>query len=295
MELLHFDGQIWRPPYEANSQLLQVTSGCTWRKCKFCSLYHGTDFRMSPMSEIEADLDVICRYQPEVRRVFLTGANPFALSYGRLFRLAELIRRRLPWCESVGMFARITDIRPKTVDELRNLRHLRIDNISIGTETGDDSVLARMNKGYTSSDIVEQCLKLEEAGIKYNLVYMTGLAGMGGCVAGAMRTAEVFNRLHPYIINIVSLTVFEQSELYAELRAGLFHEASERERLIELRTLIERLTVSATVLGNTVSNTLPVVGFLPADKARLLGEIDEAIGKWDEDDMRRYREGIVSL
>lgn len=62
-----------------------------------------------------------------------------------------------------------------------------------------------------------------------------------------------------------------------------------------MRTLIERLTVSATVLGNTVSNTLPVVGFLPADKARLLGEIDEAIGKWDEDDMRRYREGIVSL
>ena len=29
---LHFDGQIWRPPYEANSQLLQVTSGCTWSK-----------------------------------------------------------------------------------------------------------------------------------------------------------------------------------------------------------------------------------------------------------------------
>lgn len=24
---LHFTGQIWRPPYEANSQLLQVTSG----------------------------------------------------------------------------------------------------------------------------------------------------------------------------------------------------------------------------------------------------------------------------
>ena len=39
---LHFTGQVWRPPYEANSQLLQITSGCTWHKCKFCSLYHGT-------------------------------------------------------------------------------------------------------------------------------------------------------------------------------------------------------------------------------------------------------------
>ena len=26
---LHFDGPVWRPPYEATSQLLQVTAGCT--------------------------------------------------------------------------------------------------------------------------------------------------------------------------------------------------------------------------------------------------------------------------
>ena len=53
---LHFTGQVWRPPYEAGSQLLQLTSGCTWHKCKFCSLYHGTPFRMSPLSEVEEDL-----------------------------------------------------------------------------------------------------------------------------------------------------------------------------------------------------------------------------------------------
>ena len=39
IEKMHFDGQIWRPPYEASSQLLQVTAGCTYHKCKFCSLY----------------------------------------------------------------------------------------------------------------------------------------------------------------------------------------------------------------------------------------------------------------
>nr|WP_286145337.1 hypothetical protein [Bacteroides caecimuris] len=50
---LHFTGQVWRPPYEAGSQLLQLTYGYTWHKCKFCSLYHGTPFRMSPLSEVE--------------------------------------------------------------------------------------------------------------------------------------------------------------------------------------------------------------------------------------------------
>ena len=52
---LHFDGPVWRPPYEATSQLLQVTAGCTWHRCKFCTLYGKQKIRMSPMSEIEED------------------------------------------------------------------------------------------------------------------------------------------------------------------------------------------------------------------------------------------------
>ena len=177
MELLHFTGQVWRPPYEASSQLLQVTAGCTHNKCKFCSLYHGTKFRLSPIAEVEEDLKVIQDYQPRARRVFLTGANPFALSYNRLLDLGLLIRKYLRHCESIGMFARISDIKPKTVEELKNLRHLGFDGISIGTESGDDDTLAAMNKGYMANDIIEQCKKLEEANIRYNLVYLTGLAG----------------------------------------------------------------------------------------------------------------------
>ena len=106
---LHFTGQVWRPPYEASSQLLQLTSGCTWHKCKFCSLYHGTPFRMSPLSEVEEDLIVIRQWQPRARRVYLTGANPFALSYNKLMDVALLLRKYLPHMVSFGMFARVTD------------------------------------------------------------------------------------------------------------------------------------------------------------------------------------------
>ena len=75
------------------------------------------------------------------------------------------------------MFARISDIKPKTAEELKNLRHLGFDGISIGTESGDDDTLAAMNKGVCGPDIIEQCKKLEEADIRYNFVYLTGLAG----------------------------------------------------------------------------------------------------------------------
>lgn len=166
---LHFTGQVWRPPYEAGSQLLQITSGCTWHKCKFCSLYHGTPFRMSPLSEVEEDLKVIRQWQPRARRVYLTGANPFALSYNRLMDVALLLRKYLPHLVSFGMFARVTDIAPKSVEELKNLRHMKLDSINIGIETAHNETLDRMNKGYHASDILVQLSKLDEAGIRYNL------------------------------------------------------------------------------------------------------------------------------
>ncbi len=221
MELLHFTGQVWRPPYEASSQLLQVTAGCTHNKCKFCSLYHGTKFRLSPITEVEEDLKVIQSYQPKARRVFLTGANPFVLSYNRLLDLGLLIRKYLRHCESIGMFARISDIKPKTVEELKNLRHLGFDGISIGTESGDDNTLAVMNKGYTANDIIEQCKKLEEANIRYNLVYLTGLAGKGKGERNAINTANVFSlkEIAGYFENVFSIDIGDLYHSYLEMRS----------------------------------------------------------------------------
>ena len=74
---------------------------------------------MSPLSEVEEDLKVIRQWQPRARRVYLTGANPFALSYNRLMDVALLLRKYLPNIASFGMFARVTDIAPKSVEELK--------------------------------------------------------------------------------------------------------------------------------------------------------------------------------
>ena len=83
---MHYTGTIWRPPYEASSLLLEVTAGCTHHSCKFCTLYADLPFKfkMSPLSEFEEDLSEIKSYQPNARRIFITGANPFALSYERI-------------------------------------------------------------------------------------------------------------------------------------------------------------------------------------------------------------------
>lgn len=172
---------------------------------------------------------------------------------------------------------------------------IELTSISIGTESGDDETLSRMNKGNTAADILEQCRKLEEANIRYNLVYLTGLAGKGKGQQNAIHTAEIFNQLHPFTINFVSLTVFPESELFQEIQEGKFIEASEQERLLELRTFISALSVKTTLLGNTVSNTIPFVGMVPADKVRILNELDAAIRQSSEIELKQYRNGIRSL
>ena len=250
---------------------------------------------MSPLSEVEEDLKVIRQWQPRARRVYLTGANPFALSYNRLMNVALLLRKYLPHMVSFGMFARVTDIAPKSVEELKNLRHMKLDSINIGIETAHDETLDKMNKGYHASDILAQLSKLDEAGIRYNVFYLNGLGGKGNGEASAIVTADVLNRLHPCIINIVSLTIFPESQLYQEVINGTYVEEPEIERLMEMRTLIDRLKIKVNLLGHHVSNTVPITGALPDDKAAILREFDKAIVEFPEEELKSYRSRIWHL
>ena len=56
---MHFSCGIVRPPYEAGSCFLQVTSGCSHNKCRFCTFYKEAPFSVSPESEIREDLQEI--------------------------------------------------------------------------------------------------------------------------------------------------------------------------------------------------------------------------------------------
>ena len=56
---MHFSCGIVRPPYEAGSCFLQVTSGCSHNKCRFCTFYKEAPFSVSPESEIKEDLQEI--------------------------------------------------------------------------------------------------------------------------------------------------------------------------------------------------------------------------------------------
>lgn len=168
---MHFTGRTWRPPYEAHSVIIQETSGCTYGKCRFCSLYQDECFRMSPLREFEEDLAEIKYYQPYARRIFWTGPDPFAMSYENLKLRALTVRDYLIKCQTMAMFASIRNIRDKEAWQLKKLRAMGIHGLTVGTESGDDDTLLLAGKNYTAADILEQCRNLQ---VRTHLLANTG-------------------------------------------------------------------------------------------------------------------------
>ena len=310
---MHYTGTIWRPPYEADSLLLEVTAGCTHHKCKFCTLYSDLPFkfRMTSMEDIERDLlevrtlrtnpysRMLTRLQGEdpdpIRRVFLTGANPFVLKTGKLLKIASLIHQYLPSVESIGCFARVTDSVNKTDEELLQLRQAGYNGLTIGVETGDDVALAFMRKGYTSLDILAQCRRLEQAGIEYGFFYLTSISGKGRGEDGAKASAEIFNQLHPFLVGPNMLTIYPESDLYQEIQNGNWEEEGEIEKYRELRSLVENLDISTCFAAMGASNAFQLRGKLPEDKEKLLATLDRIISEVIEEELRRYRRNLRHL
>lgn len=292
---MHFTGRTWIPPYEASSFIIQATSGCTHNKCRFCSLYKNECFRMSPIKEFEEDLAELKYYQPTARRIFLTGGNPFAMNYENLAERALLIHDYLVECQTIAMFASIRDIKNKKVWQLRKLRAMGINGLSIGTESGDNATLSLANKGYSSKELIEQCRKLDEAGIEYYFVYMTGLAGKDNGYRNAINSAKVFSKVNPRFISVDSLTLFKDTELYQMAQDGKFIPAGEKERLRELQVFIKNLQIRTHLFANSISNFYPTTAYLPKEREKVIREIQYIIDTVDEEEMQQYRNSLKSL
>lgn len=117
---MKYTGITYRPPFEAGSLLLQVTSGCSHNKCSFCTMYRDVPFQVETVEQIEKDLEEAKAYAPYIKRVFLENGDPFVLSADKLEKIATMIHEKLPNVETIAMYASIGNVRTKTDEELQS-------------------------------------------------------------------------------------------------------------------------------------------------------------------------------
>lgn len=291
---MHFSSDINRPPYEANDAYLQVTSGCSHGKCDFCTFYKDARFHVSPMNEVEQDILELKNYGPRYDRIFLQGADPLILPYNRLIEISELIHKHLPWVKTIGGYARVDNLKNKTVEQLRDLKKAGYGGFYFGIESGDDNLLRRMHKGYTSEDIVKQMSKLGEAGMDFVGNFLGGLGGHGYGLSHARETARVSNSIRPDMIYASELTLFPDTPLMQDVKDGKFVEATEVERFQEMQEFLRNLTIPTVFKAEHVTMPSPIRGKLPEDRDRMIQELQNLIDL-GEDRLRAYRDQVYGL
>ena len=294
---MHYTGTIYRPPFEARSLLLQVTTGCSHNRCSFCTMYRDEPFRVEPLEQIEEDLAEARQYVPNITRVFLENGDPFALSAARLEQIAVMIHAYLPRVETIAMYASIKNVIGKSDEELRRLRNLGINELNIGVESGLDEALTYMNKGYTAAQAKYELNRMKSAGIDYGANIIIGCAGPERRHENAVATAALLNETKPYLIFTGTIHSDPGCPLYEDMQSGRFVESTFGEYLDEEEELLELLDLTDCYLfGLHPSNIVTMHGNIPEDKAAMLALIrkrrEELANRLDERPVR-YGEGAV--
>jgi Fe-S oxidoreductase len=161
--IMYKNDTIYYPQDGMNTVLLPITSGCSYNKCAFCSMYKDVKYCQVPFANIEMQLRSGYLY---TEKVFLTGADPMSIGFEKMKRLLDMIHQYLPYCARVASYASIKNISRYSVDELSILHDAGLRLLYIGFETGRDDILKLMNKGHTVNEAIQQARKLNEA--KYN-------------------------------------------------------------------------------------------------------------------------------
>lgn len=283
---MHFTEPVYRNPYWPTWPLLEVTRGCTHNKCKFCTMYKGVKFGVPTMETIEEDLRELAATVPHAKTIQLLSANPLALPYDKMAPILEKINEYLPEMEHIYMAGRVTDLRNKTVEQLRALKDLGLNEISIGAESGDDWTLDRVNKGYHAEDIIEQCAKLDEAGIRYWHTFLNGAAGREHSREHAINSAKIFSQTNPMLVGTGGLTLFPGTPLLDEAREGEFDPLDERGMLEEVLLFVENLTCDCSFITHHTIGGVNLTGpdFL-GRKDQIIAALRDEIEHGDMDRM----------
>jgi radical SAM superfamily enzyme YgiQ (UPF0313 family) len=275
---MHYEGNIIRPPSEANSILLQVTVGCSRNKCTFCGTYKGERFRIKPDSVIMEDIAFAASHCQRQRRVFLCDGDALIIPQKRLLKILKEIEKQLPWVTRVGLYANAKALNMKTADELEELKTHGVGIAYMGLETGDDITLKNINKGASAAYMIEMGRKAKQAGFKLSITVLLGIAGPERSQIHAQETGRVLTAIDPNYVGALSLMLIPETPLFDEYQSGTFQLIEPREMLSELRTMIAATNLTGGLFhANHASNYLPIRARFPKEKEATLQLIDDAL------------------
>jgi len=283
---MKYEGSIYRPPSEAYSLLIQVTTGCSHNKCTFCPCFKDKKFHIKSFQEIEEDIIEASRY-PSVGKVFLCDGDALIIPQKKLVPIFESINRHLRGIERIGLYGNAKSILKKTQEELIQLKNLGLKIVYLGVETGNSGLLEKIKKGVTYAQLVEAGRKIKEAGIILSVTVLLGIGGVKKSMEHARDTARILSDIDPDFASALTVMIVPGTPLHEEYIQGKFVLPDQFGFLNEIGTIVAQSNfTNCFFASNHASNYLPVKAKLPEEKEKTVKLITDVIQKGERGVLR---------
>lgn len=290
---MDYEGHICRAPMERASFMLPVMVGCSYNRCKFCTLFRRMKYRVLPLDQVEEEIKRVADVGGCPKKIFLGDGNAFALPMDHLRAIVALIRKYFPDYEMINADATVTSIMEKTDEELQELADAGFRHLYLGVESGLDDVLEFMDKDHTNPEAMEAIKRIQGFGMYFDAHIMSGIAGAGRGEENALALAAFMNEAKPKHVCNFSLFLHKEAPLFRHIESGEFVPADELSNLMEDRILIENLFVDAEE-GESMRYEgfhdmlqIRIHGELPRDREKMLARIDQLIAQ-NQDANEKY-------
>lgn len=273
---------VFRPPSEWQSLILQVTNGCSWNKCTFCTMYTDEQkkFKPMPIEDLREELSSIVRAGYPVRRIFLADGDVMTLSMRRLHEILDLINELVPDISRVSSYCLPRNLKNKTSAELAELRLKGLSLMYVGCETGDTQLLKMVEKGETYESSLEALVKVKQAGMKSSVMILNGLGGPQLSEQHAIASAKLMNDAQPDYLSTLVVEFPNGSQDFEVNFNGKWRKLSKMELFKEMEILLDHLQLEKTIFrSDHASNYLVLKGELGKDKDKLLKIVRTAINR----------------
>ena len=275
---MHYEGNIIRPPSEANSIILQVSVGCSHNKCTFCGAYKGVRFRIKDDLTIKEDIAFAAKYCRQQKRVFIGDGDALIIPTDRLTDIFLSIRENLPWVNRISLYGNAKSILRKNNEELVKLKELGLDRIYMGLESGHAPTLKKIRKGVTAEQMIAAAVMVREAGVFLSVTVLLGIAGINDSEIHASESGRILTEMKPNQIAALTLMLLENTPLHEDAVSGSFHLPDQKMLLAELRTMVNCINLERVQFqANHASNYLPISGRLMKDKKKILQIIEDGL------------------
>jgi radical SAM superfamily enzyme YgiQ (UPF0313 family) len=275
---MRYEGQMFRPPSEWQSYLLQITIGCSHNACTFCGMFKDKKYRRRELSEILEDIDMARKAYSHIEQIFLCDGDAISYPTDDLLTILHKLKETFPELKEVATYAGPKSTLAKSEDELTLLKDAGLTKAYLGVESGSDEVLKRTCKGVNAAQMAEAGRRLVHAGMDLYAIILLGLAGKQCSLTHARETAAIINEIGPAHVPAMTYMPVPGTPMYRLIEEGRFQVLTEQEILLEAAELVKNIEVpNLHFTSNHASNYVTIEGILPRDRETILNQLMTAM------------------